>query len=100
MLVTFTYVFQIVNIRRIYEEFKCANIYSTRIICESIQNIRAMEEILFRAFYIFQSSSYRFLYKRIVRFILQIEAINFNLIIIFTLIKLYTFIIYTLTNFK
>lgn len=77
-----------------------ANIYSTRKICESIQNIRAMEEILFRAFYIFQSGSYGFVYRRIVRFILQIEAINFNLIIIFTLIKLYTFILYTLTNFK
>lgn len=76
------------------------NIYSTRKICESIQNIRAMEEILFRAFYIFQSGSYEFVYRRIVGFILQIEAINFNLIIIFTLIKLYPLIIYTLTNFK
>lgn len=50
--------------------------------------------------YIFQSGSYGFVYRRIVRFILQIEAININLIIIFTLIKLYPLIIYTLTNFK
>lgn len=68
--------------------------------CESIHNIRAMEETLFRAFYIFQSSSYGFVYMRTVRFILQIRATNFNLIIIFILIKLYPFIIYTLTNFK